>query len=135
MRPILLLLGLILAGAATAADPLIGTRWKLVDIPGRNLAQVPKQKHPTLRFDGVRAKGRGVCNVLTATYTLLEPDRMSFGRVGGDMLPCREGQQLEEFYIEQIQDVQHYAIDGDALELTTRTGKRLRFARQADKDD
>lgn len=137
MRLLVLLLScMILVGAAVAqADPLTGTQWTLVDLPGRNLAQVPRQKHPTLRFDGGRVRGRGVCNALTAAYTLPEPGRIGFGRVGGNMMPCREGQQLEAFYIQQLEGVQRYAIDGDTLVLTTRTGRNLRFARQAQATD
>lgn len=138
MRTLLLLLScLIFVGAATAtaADPLAGTQWTLVDLPGRNLAQVPRQKHPTMRFDGARFRGRGVCNALTATYTMPEPGLIRFSRVGGNMMPCREGQQLEAFFIQQIEGVVRYAVEGDTLVLTTRTGRNLRFARQAEAAD
>jgi heat shock protein HslJ len=137
MRIILFCLGLALASAVVAAeapadpapDPLAGTQWRLTRIPGRNLGQVPVQNHPRLTFDGTRMRGRGVCNPLTATYTLTPPDGMVFGRVGGAMMPCREGQQLEAFFIDQLEGVQRYTIDGDTLEMVTRTGRRLQFGR------
>ena len=101
--------------ADPAPDPLAGTQWRLTRIPGRNLGQVPVQNHPRLSFDGTRARGRGVCNPLTATYTLTPPDGLVFGRVGGAMMPCREGQQLEAFFIDQLEGVQRYSIEGDTL--------------------
>jgi heat shock protein HslJ len=137
MRKLLLCIGLVLSAFAAAAeapetpapDPLAGTQWRLTRIPGRNLGQVPVQNHPRLAFDGGRARGRGVCNVLTATYTLTPPDGLAFGRVGGAMTRCLEGQQLEAFFINQLQGVQRYSIEGDTLEMVTRTRKRLQFER------
>jgi heat shock protein HslJ len=137
MRTVLLCLALALSGFAVAADapvdpasnPLVGTQWRLNRIPGRNLGQVPVQNHPRLSFDDARARGRGVCNPLTATYTLTPPDGLVFGRVGGAMMPCREGQQLEAFFIDQLEGVQRFSIEGDTLEMVTRTGRRLQFGR------
>lgn len=133
----LLLIGLAVSAFAAAAetpvapapDPLAGTQWRLTRIPGRNLGQVPVQNHPRLAFDGTRARGRGVCNALTATYTLTPPDGLVFGRVGGAMMRCPEGQQLEAFFISQLQGVQRYAIEGDTLQMVTRTRKTLQFER------
>lgn len=137
MRVILLCLGLALATAVAAADapadpapdPLTGTQWRLTRIPGRNLGQVPVQNHPRLSFDGARMRGRGVCNPLTASYTLTPPDGLVFSRVGGAMMPCRDGQQLEAFFIDQLEGVQRFTIEGDMLELVTRTGRRVQFGR------
>lgn len=137
MRVVLLCLVLALAGTDVAADPpadpapdaLAGTQWRLTRIPGRNLGQVPVQNHPRLSFDGARARGRGVCNPLTATYTLTPPDGLVFGRIGGAMMPCREGQQLEAFFIDQLEGVQRYSVEGDMLQMVTRAGRRLEFGR------
>lgn len=137
MRLVLLCLGLGLATAVVAAeapsapapDPLAGTQWRLTRIPGRNLGQVPVQNHPRVSFDGARMRGRGVCNPLTATYTLAPPDGLVFGRVGGAMMPCREGQQLEAFFIDQLEGVQRFTIEADTLEMVTRNGRRLQFGR------
>lgn len=137
MRTVLLCLALALPGFAGAADPpvglasnpLVGTEWRLIRIPGRNLDQVPVHNHPRLSFDDARAGGRGVCNQLTATYTLTPPDGLAFGRVGGAMMRCREGQQLEAFFIDQLQGVQRFSLDGETLEMITRSGRRLQFGR------
>jgi heat shock protein HslJ len=137
MRTALLCLALALSGFAVASDapvepasnPLVGTEWRLISIPGRNLGQVPVQNHPRLSFDDARADGRGVCNPLTATYTLTPPDGLVFGRVGGAMMRCREGQQLEAFFIDQLQGVQRFSLEGDTLEMVTRSGRRLQFER------
>lgn len=137
MHGVMLFLALSLAGVATAAeappatptDALAGTEWRLTRIPGRNLGQVPVQNHPRLSFDGSRMRGRGVCNTLTATYTLTPPDGLRFGRVGGAMMPCREGQQLEAFFISQLEGVLHYSVEGDTLQMRTRNGRQIEFTR------
>jgi heat shock protein HslJ len=139
MRTVLLCLALALAlsefafaaeaPVEPAPNPLVGTEWRLTRIPGRSLGQVPVQNHPRLSFDDARARGRGVCNPLTAAYTLTPPDGLVFGRVGGAMMACREGDRLEAFFINQLEGVQRFSLEGDTLEMVTRTGRRLQFGR------
>jgi heat shock protein HslJ len=117
------------ATATIAADPLDGSQWRLTNIPGRNLTQVPVPRRPTLAFAGGRANGRGVCNLLTATYTLGGPGELRMGRVGGAMTRCVEAQSLERHYIGQLEDVTGFSIDGDRLVLRTRRGRELQFER------
>ena len=117
------------APADPAPDPLTGTQWRLTRIPGAISARCRCRTIRALSFDGARMRGRGVCNPLTATYTLTPPDGLVFSRVGGAMMPCRDGQQLEAFFIDQLEGVQRFTIEGDMLELVTRTGRRVQFGR------
>jgi heat shock protein HslJ len=115
------------AAAPVATDPLDGSQWRLANIPGRNLAQVPVPRRPTLAFAEGRASGRGVCNLLTATYTLGGPGELRMGRVGGAMTPCREAESLERHYISQLEDVTGFSVDSERLVLRTRRGRELVF--------
>jgi heat shock protein HslJ len=119
------------AAEPAAIDPLDGSQWRLTQIPGRNLAQVPVPRRPTLAFADGRASGRGVCNLLTATYTLGGPGELRMGRVGGAMTRCVEAQSLERHYISQLEDVTGFSVDGDRLVLRTRRGRELLFERMA----
>jgi heat shock protein HslJ len=137
LLPLLLLLLVVPAFAATpaatpatatdATDPLDGSQWRLTHIPGRNLAQVPVPRRPTLAFADGRASGRGVCNLLTATYTLGGPGELRMGRVGGAMTRCVEAQSLERHYIGQLEDVTGFSVDAERLVLRTRRGRELVF--------
>jgi heat shock protein HslJ len=115
------------AATPVATDPLDGSQWRLANIPGRNLAQVPVPRRPTLAFADGRASGRGVCNLLTATYTLGGPGELRMGRVGGAMTSCREAESLERHYISQLEDVTGFSVDSERLVLRTRRGRELVF--------
>jgi heat shock protein HslJ len=135
--PILLLLALsisLLVGCAStiepaAVDPLEGSEWRLSSLPGRNLAQVPVNRRPTVAFAEGRMSGRGLCNPLTAAYTPGESGQLRIGRVGGATAPCREVESLEPHFIRQLEDVTGYRLDGDRLVLVTGTGRELGFER------
>lgn len=120
--------------APAATDPLDGGQWRLARIPGRTLTQLPMQRRPTLAFAEGRASGRGVCNALTARYTLGEPGELRFGRVGGAMTTCREAESLEQHFINQLQDVTGFSVDDDRLVLRTRRGRELMFERMAERN-
>lgn len=117
------------AGQPAVIDALDGSEWRLSNLPGRNLAQVPVQRRPTIAFADGRMSGRGLCNNLTAAYTLGAPGELRMGRVGGATLPCREVESLERHFIRQLEDVTGYRIDGDRLVLVTRRGREVSFER------
>lgn len=141
-RSLILALWLVLFGPALpviAAEPeadqpavidaLDGGEWRLSTLPGRNLAQVPVARRPTIALADGRMSGRGLCNHLTAAYTLGAPGELRMGRAGGATLPCREVESLERHFIRQLEDVTGYRIDGDRLVLVTRRGRELNFER------
>lgn len=122
------------AGQPAVIDALDGSEWRLSNLPGRNLAQVPVQRRPTIAFAGGRMSGRGLCNNLTAAYTLGARGELRMGRVGGATLPCREVESLERHFIRQLEDVTSYRIDGDRLVLVTRRGREVTFERPPGSD-
>lgn len=137
---IMLLLGLIgttvpsvaadpTGGAPAVVDALHASEWRLANLPGRNLAQVPERRRPTLAFAEGRMRGRGLCNILTASYTFGAPGEVRLGRVGAGRVPCTDVEFLEEHLIRQLEDVTGYRIEGERLVLITRRGRELAFDR------
>jgi heat shock protein HslJ len=117
------------AGKPAVLDPLHGSEWRLANLPGRNLAQVPERRRPTLAFAEGRMRGRGLCNILTASYTFGAPGEVRLGRVGAGRVPCTDVEFLEEHLIRQLEDVTGYRIEGERLVLITRRGRELAFDR------
>lgn len=117
------------ASKPVVVDRLHGSEWRLSSLPGRNLAQVQVRRRPTLAFTDGRMRGRGLCNILTASYTFGAPGELSLGRVGAGKVPCTDVEFLEDHLIRQLEDVTGYRLDGDRLVLITRRGRELGFDR------
>lgn len=112
-------------------DRLSGSGWRLSDLPGRNLAQVSVNRRPTLSFNEGRMRGRGLCNPLTASYTLGAPGEIRLGRVAAGKVPCTEVEFLEDHLIRQLEGVTGYRLEGERLILVTQRGREIGFDRLA----
>jgi heat shock protein HslJ len=110
-------------------DRLSGSEWRLSDLPGRNLAQVAVNRRPTLAFNEGRMRGRGLCNPLTASYTIGKPGEIRLGRVAAGKVPCTEVEFLEDHLIRQLEGVTGYRVEGERLILVTHRGREIGFDR------
>ena len=117
--------------AAVAPVPLEGTAWKLDQITGPNPATTAGLTRPaTLRLESGRLSGFAGCNNFSGSYRV-ENGRLVVGPVASTQMACPEpGASVERAFHQALTGTLQYAIDGNALALTSATGATLRFDQQ-----
>lgn len=107
---------------------LRGPEWAVESIDG---APVVKGSKPTLLFgaDG-RVSGNSSCNQFTGGFSLTG-ENLSMTQPAGTMMMCVADALMkqEAVFLKMLRDVNTFAIEGDALVLTTADGRALRARR------
>jgi heat shock protein HslJ len=116
--------------ACTTAEPnpppapdsrLLDTEWELVSLNGGALLE---GRAITLRFGDGSLKGSGGCNTYGGSYTVSE-DRLSVSDVYATEMACMEPEGImdqEQVYLQLLNAVTRYRLDGDRLELYDESG-------------
>ena len=96
--------------------PLCKTEWHLVQIEGVDKDLKSDSFNIVLNESG-HLSGVAACNRLLGTYQTDENKSLRFVNVGSTMMICPENEDLERKFLEVLNVVTHYDIDGDVLML------------------
>jgi heat shock protein HslJ len=110
---------------------LTGTEWVLVLINNREPLQGAEV---TLSFDETTAGGTAACNSYGGDYTTGPGGTITFGEIVQTLMLCTEPEgimDLEEEYINMLNQAEAYRVIHDRMELQDQAGKViLEFERQ-----
>ncbi len=96
--------------------PLCKTEWHLVQIEGVDKDLKSDSFNIVLSEEGFLS-GVAACNRLLGKYESGENQALRFVNVGSTMMLCPENDDLERKFLEVLNVVSHYDIDGDVLML------------------
>jgi copper homeostasis protein (lipoprotein) len=120
-------------GNPGATEVLENTYWKLTrlnDTPVRVFADQP-EPYLVLRSVESQVAGSGGCNRFHGGYEL-DGDALTFGPAGATMMSCPAGQDQEHAFLQALDLVRNWRIDGQHLELVDQQGTvLLRFEARA----
>ena len=103
--------------AASAARPMVGTRWVLVEIDGEPAGSGTDGRPADFQLDqDGQAAGFGGCNRFGGGVTV-EGDSLVFGPMMSTMMACAEGDRLEQAYLAKLVGPVRYSISGEELVL------------------
>lgn len=96
--------------------PLEGTEWQLVQLGGETIQ--PVEGKYTIQFfeEEHRFAGVGECNHLTATYSTNAKHELTLENAGMTRMMC-PNQEAEDRFVEMLNKVTRYDIDGQMLML------------------
>ena len=101
-----------------AAAPLVGTRWRLVELRGQPVTGLERAPYLTLDGEERRVSGFGGCNTFGGSYTLDEERlRISFGQLVSTLRACPTGMDVERTLHEVLGQVDNYSLSGGRLTL------------------
>src|SRR5262245_11617987 len=130
MRPDLrLLVGALLLGACahdvaptTPPEPvrstaqLLNTYWKLTQL-GDQVITTPegaREIHLVLHPENQRVAGFSGCNRMMGGY-VLDGDELRFAQMGGTMMACVSGMDIEKQFLAMFSQVARWEISGETL--------------------
>jgi heat shock protein HslJ len=105
---------------------LAGTSWQATGINNGKEAVVSQAgvENATLTFgaDG-EVSGSGGCNSFTGTYTVTEPDGLTFGPLASTAMACEDDvMQIEQDFFTGLANVTTYEVEADRLTLRDASG-------------
>ena len=111
---------------ATSTATLVNTYWKLVRLDGEAVEVKDDQREPyfVLHSEEQRVGGYSGCNRLTGSYAASE-DSLTFSQMGGTMMACAEGMELERAFLDALGKVARFRIEGETLEVFDASGASL----------
>lgn len=119
------------ANPANAEDDLStaqleNTYWKLVTL-GDEKVSTPtgaREIHFVMQTEGHRVNGFSGCNGMMGNYTV-NATWLSFSQMGGTMMACTNGMELEQKFHLMFLRVAAWKIDGETLQLLDSAGTVL----------
>lgn len=120
----LVLLTIILSTSAFAADPLNGTKWKLV---GWTFSSIdPKDVNITVNFSVGRISGNSGVNSYGGNYEANGSGAFSVGAISmTEMAGPEPAMRTESAYLKLLSDARSYRIKGDTLTLYDKWGNEV----------
>ena len=108
---------------AREGEPLENTYWKLTRLGGNAVSGTPGQREPHLIINSEthRARGYGGCNGFGGEYRL-EGDNIRLGPLAATQMACVQGMQNEQSFLQALDRVRRWRIDGTRLELLDQSG-------------
>ncbi len=103
---------------AKTDHPLLDAKWVLTDMekfPDEDWN--PGEIFVFLEEESSRLHGFGGCNNFFGVYDLKTGDRLELGKVGRTQKYCEGEMQVENFFFAYLEQVRHYRLEGDTLEL------------------
>jgi putative lipoprotein len=108
------------AKGAMAVRPasLENTAWKLIELGGTEVAPAnhENEAHLVLNSKTHRVSGSGGCNRLTGNYEV-KGDQLTFSQMASTMMACPEGMDTEKAFLDALNKVKAWKIEGKDLEL------------------
>ncbi len=103
---------------ASASATLAGPRWELLDLNGAPPPDGNPDRPAHLEFDADQARVRGYsgCNALTGDFSA-DGGSLAISGVAGTMMACVTGMALERQFLDMLETVSAYRIDGTVLTL------------------
>jgi putative lipoprotein len=123
------------AGSAEQAASLENTDWKLIELGGKAVAagHHGHDAHLVFHSKTQHVSGSGGCNRLTGSYEV-KGDQLSFSQMAATMMACPEGMDTEKAFLDALNKVKAWKIEGGKLELLDGEGQVMgRFASRAAK--
>lgn len=112
------------ASEAGAAQALDGTHWILTDYGVENtVSVVPEGVVATASFENGQLSAQ-VCNVIGAEYTA-DQRNISFGPAVSTMMFCEETMEIEQAFLNGLENAATYTIDGGFLTILDANGNVL----------
>lgn len=120
-----LVLGMVLSantcsnkGTATDAGARAAGKWVLVSINGQPQQVAGGREQPFLNIDslGRNVNGFAGCNRIFGSM-VLHGDSMSFPGLAATKMYCQESQQLEDHFLQALNDTRTFTVQGDELKL------------------
>lgn len=114
------------APAEESTATLVNTYWKLVRLGDEAIEVTDDQREPyfVLHSEEQRVGGYSGCNRLTGSYAVSE-DTLTFSQMGGTMMACAEGMELERAFLDALGKVARFRIEGETLEVFDTSGASL----------
>lgn len=101
--------------ATTAARPLVGTRWLLVEIDGQPAGSGADGRPADFQLDETgQVAGYGGCNRFGGGVTVAD-EQLVFGPMRSTMMACAEGDSVERAYLSKLVGPVRYSINGAEL--------------------
>ena len=98
--------------ATTQETTLENTRWRLVEVLGKPIAEYGEQmKTPEFYFDSKenRVSGNAGCNQIFGSYKLKEGSGIEFGPLASTQMAC-QNMSLEQIFTQNVENIDTYAI-------------------------
>lgn len=105
---------------------LLNTYWKLTQL-GEQVIDTPagaREVHVVLHSENQRVAGFSGCNRMMGSYAL-EGDRIKFDQIGGTLMACVSGMDLEKKFLAMFTQVARWKIEGETLRLQDTGGQTL----------
>lgn len=115
------------SGPDNAQAALTASRWELVRWPGHVIPHGDNGEPVILNFQNEggesRVSGRSWCNRFTASYALREGGKLTIGRAASTRMACMEpAMQFESAFLEKLEAITSYRINGSTMEVNTADG-------------
>jgi len=111
------------AGSVTSENPLVGPRWRLVELEGEPALEGGGAREPHIVFsprDSVdRVGGATGCNTMGGTYEI-EGASIRFSQLFSTKMACVEEERMrqETRFLKALETADRYAVTGDTLALS-----------------
>ncbi|HEU5135000.1 MAG TPA: META domain-containing protein [Steroidobacteraceae bacterium] len=105
---------------------LENTYWKLMTLGDEKVASPAgaREIHFVMQSEGHRVHGFAGCNGMMGSYTL-NATRLAFSQMGGTMMACTNGMELEQKFHQVFPRVAAWKIEGESLQLLDAAGTVL----------
>jgi len=105
---------------------LLSTYWRLAELEGEVIGsdQAARRIHIVMQPKNQRVTGFSGCNDLMGSY-VLDGKSIRFAQMGGTMMACDSGMNVEKRFLEMFGHVARWEISGETLELLDADGKPL----------
>lgn len=113
------------APAGPTAATLVGTYWRLVELPGHSPAPAGGRPAPYLTLQAgppVTVSGHSGCNRLGGPVTV-SGDTLRLGPLVGTRMACTEGMALEAAFHAALEATRGFVIDEQRLTLRDGSGR------------
>ncbi len=126
------------AASASAESSAVGpalvltwTVWRLVELGGKPAPWELDGKPPTLELsrDGNQASGFAGCNRMSGTWEL-RGDSLRLGPFALTRMACFKGMDLEQAYLDALQNTRTFRLSAQGLELFGERGPLARLEAQ-----
>ena len=106
-----------------ADSPLRNTYWKLTHFSDLPATTAARQREPHLIFAAheQRVHDSGGCNRVTGSFAV-DGDKLRLSRMASTRMACPEGMAQEQRFLQSLNQVEHYRVGGDRLELLDASG-------------
>ncbi|MEJ2514954.1 MAG: YbaY family lipoprotein [Gammaproteobacteria bacterium] len=106
------------ASAPAGSPGLASTRWELVELAGAAPPDSDPERPAYLVFDAAQDRVRGYsgCNAFNGSFSS-QGQSLAFSGVAATMMACVSGMALERKFLDMLETVSAYRIDGEILTL------------------